>query len=131
MSNATQPQVGEFCWNELMTPDTKKAQAFYSSLLGWTTQEHDIGEMTYTMFMSGDKGIAGMMQTPKDQTTQIPPHWMSYICVADVEDTLTKAKSLGASVKVPVTPVPSMGRFIIIQDPTGAHIAFWQSVKST
>lgn len=128
MSNATQPQAGEFCWNELMTPDTKKAQEFYSSLLGWTTQEHAMGNMTYTMFMSGDKGIAGMMQTPQDQATQIPPHWMSYICVADVEDTLEKAKSLGASVKVPVTPVPGMGRFIIIQDPTGAHIAFWQSV---
>ncbi|MBI2707540.1 MAG: VOC family protein [Proteobacteria bacterium] len=128
MSSATQPQVGEFCWNELMTSDTKKAQAFYTALLGWTTQEHDMGDKTYTMFMSGDKGMGGMMQTPKDQANQIPPHWMSYICVADVEKTLEKAKSLGGTVKVPVTNVPGMGRFIIIQDPTGAHIAFWQSV---
>lgn len=128
MSNTTQIQAGEFCWNELMTPDTKKAQDFYTALLGWTTQDHAMGDMTYTIFMSGDKGVGGMMQTPKDQAHQIPPHWMSYICVEDVEKTLEKAKNLGATVKVPVTNVPDMGRFIVMQDPTGAHIAFWQVI---
>ena len=120
------PQSGEFCWNELITPDPKKAQAFYTALLGWTTQEHNFGEWTYTMFMSGDKSLGGMLQTPKDKIGMIPPHWMSYICVEDIEKTLEKAKTLGAEVKVPVTVVPDMGRFIIIADPTGAHIAFWQ-----
>lgn len=130
MSNNPQLQAGEFCWNELMTPDPKKAQAFYSALLGWTTQEHDMGDMTYTIFMSGEKGLGGMMQIPKEHADHIPPHWMSYICVVDVEKTLEKAVGLGASVKVPVTDVPGMGRFIIMQDPTGAHIAFWQPLES-
>ena len=119
-------QPGEFCWNELMTPDTHKAQEFYTALLGWTTQVHDMGEMKYTIFMSGDKSIGGMLQTPKDKIDQIPPHWMSHICVADLEKTLEKAKELGASIKVPVTDVADMGSFAIITDPTGAHIAFWQ-----
>lgn len=26
------PKQGEFCWNELMTPDTKKAKVFYQAL---------------------------------------------------------------------------------------------------
>jgi len=125
--NKMKPTAGEFCWNELMTSDTKKAKDFYTALLGWTTQTHDMGHMTYTMFMNGDKGIGGMMQIPKEQSDHVPPHWMSYISVEDVEKTLEKAKSLGAEVKVPVTTVPDMGRFVIIQDPTGAHIAFWQS----
>lgn len=129
MSNGI-PQSGEFCWNELMTPDTQKAEAFYTALLGWTTQVHDMGEMTYTMFMSGEKNIGGMLQTPKDKIGQIPPHWMSYICVENVEKTIEKAKALGASIKVPVTNVTDMGAFAIITDPTGAHIAFWQSIKS-
>lgn len=130
MSSNAKPQLGEFCWNELMTPDKKKAQAFYTALCGWTAQDHDMGEMTYTMFMSGDKNIGGMMQIPKDKIDQIPPHWMSYICVEDVEKTIEKAKSLGATVKVPVTNVTDMGRFAVIKDPVGAHIAFWQSTKS-
>jgi predicted enzyme related to lactoylglutathione lyase len=131
MSDAnTKPQIGEFCWNELMTPDTKKAQSFYTTLLGWTAKEHDMGGMIYTMFMQGEKGMGGMMQTPKEKADQVPPHWMSYISVEDVEKTLEKAKSLGANVVMPVTPVADFGRFGIIQDPTGAHVAFWQQVKS-
>ena len=130
MTNNRMPQSGEFCWNELMTPDTKKAQDFYTTLFGWSAQKHDMGGMTYTIFMAGDNNIGGMMQTPPDKAGQVPPHWMSYICVEDVEKTLEKAKNLGATVKVPVTTVPGMGRFAIISDPTGAHIAFWQPLGS-
>ena len=34
MSDNSKPQVGTFCWNELMTSDAKKAQSFYVSLFG-------------------------------------------------------------------------------------------------
>lgn len=30
---------------------------------------------------------------------------------------------------MPATPVSDFGRFAVIQDPTGAHIALWQSTK--
>ena len=127
MSNGDMPQVGEFCWNELMTPDTQKAKEFYTALFGWKVQEME--DMNYTIFMAGEKGVGGMMATPKEKVGQVPPHWMSYICVEDVDKTLAKAKSLGATEKVPVTEVKDMGRLAIIMDPTGAHIAFWQSMK--
>ena len=126
MSDNSKPQVGTFCWNELMTLDTNKAQSFYGDLFGWTTQTHDMGDMTYTMFMSGDKGLGGMMQIPTDMAAQVPPHWMSYICVDEIEATLAKAVQLGAVVLVPVKAAGDMGRLAVVQDPTGAHIAFWQ-----
>lgn len=28
-------KFGSICWSELVTPDAKKAKAFYSSLFGW------------------------------------------------------------------------------------------------
>lgn len=112
-----------------MTEDTKKAQSFYTALLGWTTQDHDMGDMTYTIFMAGDKNIGGMLQTPQDLVGKVPPHWMSYICVKDIDATLEKAKNLGAHVKVPVTNAADKGKFAIMIDPTGAHIAFWQSMQ--
>ncbi|MBS0357828.1 MAG: VOC family protein [Proteobacteria bacterium] len=127
MSDNTTPQYGEFCWNELMTNYTEKAKSFYTTLFNWKTQSHDMGKMTYTMFMSGEKGIGGMLQTPKDKVGQISPHWMSYISVENVDATLEKAESLGAKVKVPATAAGDFGIFAVIEDPTGAHIAFWQS----
>ena len=36
--------VGEFCWNELMTSDTKKAQEFYQDVFGWTSKKLDMGK---------------------------------------------------------------------------------------
>jgi len=126
MSNGTKPQPGEFCWNELMTPDTKKAAAFYTAFLGWTTIDHDMGGMTYTMFMQGEKGMGGMLQTPADKVGQVPAHWMGYVSVENVDKSLEKAKSLGANIVVPKTIAGNMGCFAIIQDPTGAHVGMWQ-----
>jgi len=128
MSNKTS-EHGEFCWNELMTPNVKKAKEFYSELFGWETHDHDMEHMTYTMFKAAGKDIGGMMQIPAGQEQQIPPHWMSYIYVHDLDATVEKAKSLGALIKVDKTQVGDFGRFAIIEDPTGAHIAMWQSLK--
>lgn len=58
-----------------------------------------------------------------------PPHWMSYIGVENVEKTLEDALQLGATLVMPITSVPGKGRFFLITDPTGAHIAFWQNIS--
>lgn len=50
---------------------------------------------------------------------------MSYICVDDIEETVEKAVQPGESVLIPVKTAGEMGRLAIIQDPTGAQIAFW------
>lgn len=122
-----QPRIGEFCWNELATPDVKAAKAFYGELLGWQFTDHDMGEGTYTMIQQKDQSFGGIWHIPNDKQTEIPPHWMGYILVDNLENTLEKAVQLGATVKLPITPVSNMGRFIVVMDPTGAHIAFWQS----
>ncbi len=125
------PNHGEFCWNELMTPDLKKAKEFYKSLLHWESEDQNIGDNTYTMFKAaGNDFIGGMMQIPAGQEKKIPPHWMGYISVDDVDAIIKKAQQLGAKVTVPATNVSDYGRFSVIEDPTGAHVAFWQSLKS-
>ena len=123
-------KYGEFCWNELMTPNPAKAKEFYGSLLGWKTEDVEVNDITYTLIRTGDKEIGGMMQTPKEKQEHVPPHWMSYIYVKSVEETLAKATSLGATVVYPETQAGDYGRFAVIQDPTGAHIAFWQQLKN-
>ncbi len=122
-----QSEQGNFCWNELMTSDTTKAKEFYSKLFGWTCQDHQMPNMTYTMFNNGEKDVGGMLQIPSEEKDNIPPHWMSYVLVTNVDEMTKKAESLGAQVKVPVKPVEGFGRFSILMDPTGAHIALWES----
>jgi len=42
-------QHGAFSWNELMTTDVGAAKAFYGDLFGWTLEDIQAGDMTYTM----------------------------------------------------------------------------------
>lgn len=120
------PKQGDFCWNELMTSDTQNAGKFYGDLFGWTKQEHQMEDCVYTIFNNGDKGVCGMMQTPAEMQGQVPPHWMSYIAVDNLDAVVEKAVSLGAVVKVSAKQAGEFGRLAVLQDPTGAHIAFWE-----
>jgi predicted enzyme related to lactoylglutathione lyase len=117
------PKIGLFSWNELMTSDTKKACDFYTRLLGWTTTEMDMGSAgKYTVFKAGDTQVGGMMAIQKEWGN-VPPHWMSYLTVKDVDDTAKKAEQLGAKILVPPTDIPGIGRFCTFCDPTGAAIS--------
>jgi hypothetical protein len=116
------PAPNTFCWNELMTRDVGACKKFYTQLFGWSTQDVPMGPMTYTLFKIGEKNVGGMMAiTP--QMGPAPPHWLSYVAVSNIEATTRKATELGAKVLVPPTDVPTIGRFAVFQDPSGAVFA--------
>ncbi|MFT4058071.1 MAG: VOC family protein [Legionella sp.] len=120
------PSKGQFCWNELATNDVQRAKEFYSKLLDWEFKEIKSDDMTYTLIRSGNKECGGIWQIPNDQKANIPPHWMAYILVDNVQKTLEQAKKHGATEVKGVTQAGDMGHLAIIMDPTGAHIAFWE-----
>jgi predicted enzyme related to lactoylglutathione lyase len=108
-----------FCWNELSTPDTTKAGDFYSGLFGWGKNVQQMGPMTYTSFINGERP-AGGMYTPSAEMGPIPPHWLVYFAVDDTDGKLKKANELGATTIVPPMDIPGTGRFAVVQDPQGA-----------
>lgn len=112
--------AGGVSWNELMTPDAAKAKAFYTELIGWTAKGRDMGGFEYTVLSKGEDMVGGLMEMSGPEWTGVPPHWMSYVTVADVDATAQKAKDLGGEVKVEPQDIPEIGRFAVIQDPTGA-----------
>ena len=129
MSEKT-PRNGDFCWNELQTTDSQKAAEFYKNLLDWQSNDITMENGSYTIFKNHDNDIAGMMQIASDMKNQISSHWTSYIMVDNLDTIVTKAEKLGAKVQVPITEAGDMGRLAIVQDPTGANIAFWQPNKT-
>jgi len=124
------PDVGDFCWNELATTNVKAAKEFYSKAFGWEFSDHDMDGKTYSMIKHKDKEFAGIWEIPKDQSAHTPPHWMSYITVKNLAESLEKVKKLGATVKAPITQAGDFGQFAIITDPTGANIALWEALKT-
>ena len=111
-------EAGAMIWNELVTSDSAAAIEFYNSVLG-TERGITMGPMDYTLLRAGGTEVAGVLQITEDMGP-IPPHWAVYFGVDDVDQTVSKAQSLGADVYVPPTDIPEIGRFACLADPQGA-----------
>ena len=111
---------------ELQTNDTNKAKNFYKQLFDWKLEDHQIGDMTYTMVQVGEGTGGGIM---KNAIPNAPSFWLAYILVEDVASTTKKAKSLGATVLQEKMEVPNYGWLSVINDPTGAVFGLWEPMK--
>jgi predicted enzyme related to lactoylglutathione lyase len=111
--------LGRHVWSELMTTDTKGAEAFYDKVVGWTSEPFGSSPTPYTRFMrSGGAGVAGLMERPKDMN--MPPFWSMYIAVPKLEDAVNQIKRLGGSGLSEVIDIPTVGRIQMMKDPQGA-----------
>ena len=117
--------TGRFIWHELVTGDVQRALGFYGELFGWRSREMDMGPGgTYTLLSIGDKDVGGIAPPATGQ----PPHWLGYVTSEDVDATAKSAKALGATIVVPPTDIPNVGRFALLIDPQGAAIAPMRSL---
>lgn len=126
-----EPKVGSFCWLELGTTDRASAKAFYSELFGWTGEDSPMGpDMTYTIFRMAGNDTCGVYELMKDQIeAHVPPHWMPYVKTESADASAAKALALGARQVVPPSDIPNVGRFAVVQDPTGAAISVFEPAQ--
>lgn len=123
MSNPFQ-QHGAFSWFELVTSDLEAAQSFYSQLFNWQLEDSHIEGVEYSVINVAGQGVGGILSTTAPQIQgSPPPHWGVYVTVEDVDQTITQAQALGAKILVPPTPIPTVGRFAVFQDPQGAILS--------
>ena len=116
--------AGVFVWDELMTSDVGGAKAFYGEVFGWSAEDVDMGTGKYTLFNAGETNVAGTLSRD-----DIPSHWYPYLATDDVDASTEKAKELGATVYMPPTDIPDMGRFSVLGDPTGATFGLYKSAS--
>jgi uncharacterized protein len=118
-------------WVELVTPDQKAAQEFYTGLFGWAYDDNDMGEMGhyYIATLAGSEigGVSGQMPGMEGH----PGYWGVYLAVDDVDDASAKVEPAGGKVEAGPFDVNDAGRMSAIQDPTGARVGLWQAGKTT
>ena len=84
----------------------------------------------YTLFSKDGAPVAGTFEQPPEQRDQgIPPNWVSYITVDDVDETSRLAREAGGSVVVEPRDVADAGRMSAILDPHGAGFCIWEPRK--
>ena len=118
----SQTSNGRFVWHELHTNDRPKAVKFYSQLMAWETKDVPMGPgEPYSLAILGGKDFAGI--TKSQAGPNVPPHWLPYIAVEDVDASAKKVEALGGKVHSAPMDIPNVGRFAVVADPQGAVFA--------
>ncbi len=111
---------GALCWNELYTKDPEVSKAFYGDLLGWSFMAHP-DTPGYSMIQNNGRMNGGIFTMDEEMSAVMPPMWMPYFSVADIEASAERVKELGGSVFIGPQSAGEVGTFILFTDPQGAH----------
>lgn len=109
---------GRIGWHDLTVPDATAVVDFYARVLG--SGKSPIAMDGYDDFclVDGDDPIGGVCHA-RGGNADIPPVWMVYFTVPDLEAALAQVAEGGGTVLV--TPRPAgNGRFAVFRDPAGA-----------
>jgi len=121
---------GRYLWYELLTSDSAKAMAFYTTVLGWTTEASPIADMPYHLWMRGAAPIGGVMELPPEaKANGAGPHWEAYIGTPDLDGTVAAARKGGAQVLLGPKDLPGIGRLAVLADPGGLVFAAYQPAQ--
>ncbi|MBL9107425.1 MAG: VOC family protein [Myxococcales bacterium] len=121
-------EPGALCWAEVNTRDGAATDLFYKRVFGYAEQKQ-IGDgktFDYTVWQAGGEDVCGrMLMSSPEWPAEIPPHWMIYFDIADVDAACTRVAELGG--KVCHGPFDSPhGRIAVINDPYGVTFSLIQ-----
>ncbi|MGA6986963.1 MAG: VOC family protein [Terriglobales bacterium] len=119
---------GTLCWADLSTSEAKPAADFYSGLFGWQIIADPKDPSGYLHIKNGEHFIGGVPPASHRQPG-VPPHWMAYFQVDDVDASASKAKQMGANLYLPPKSMEGVGRLSVIADPQGAVFAIFKSAR--
>jgi hypothetical protein len=115
---------GKFVWYELMTTDLPAAEKFYTAVIGWTAKDAGVPDMKYTLVSAGSTQVAGLMPVPMPN---MPPAWVGYIAVDDVDAEAAAIKKEGGQIYKEPSDIPGIGRFAAVADPQGVGFCLFKS----
>jgi hypothetical protein len=121
-------QVGQIGWVDLTVEHADQVRDFYQQVVGWTVQPVQMdGYADYSMIGPEGQPAAGVCHA-RGPNASLPPQWMIYIIVANLDDSLAACQRLGGQVIVPARGEAG-SRFAFIQDPAGAVCALFEKAE--
>ena len=117
------PVIGQIEWLDLTVNDASRVKNFYSSVVGWKSDDVDIGSYSdYSIHTpEGRDTVAGICHA-RGPNANLPSQWLVYVRVASVQESADTCKRLGGEV---LDGPWRMGgsNFCVIKDPEGAVMA--------
>ena len=115
--------IGRIEWMDLTVQDASSVRNFYTSVVGWTSSEVEMGHYNDFNINLPDTGdtIAGVCHA-KGGNANLPSQWLVYVRVESVAKSAEQCKKMGG--KVLEGPRRMGGsNFCVIEDPAGAVMA--------
>jgi predicted enzyme related to lactoylglutathione lyase/predicted 3-demethylubiquinone-9 3-methyltransferase (glyoxalase superfamily) len=118
--------ANRFVWYDLMTSDTKAAEAFYRKVVGWEAKDSGMPG-SYTLFSVGSTMVAGLMPIPEDaRQAGVGPAWMGYVGVDDIDVFIARVRQAGGAIHKGPQSIPGVGRFAVAGDRQGAGFMLFE-----
>lgn len=114
-------EPGAFCWNELNSPDPAGAIPFYSGLFGWTIEPFEASPEPYFSIKNGDANNGGIREQGQPG---VPPHWLVYFAVEDIDAAIARVEELGGAKMVGPIDI-QIAKIAVVHDPQGAFFALY------
>lgn len=97
---------------------------FYEAVAGWTPEAVPMGAYSDFVMNADGVAVAGICHA-RGNNADIPPQWLVYITVDDLDHSLAECLRLGGAL-VSGPRSYGGGRFCVIKDPAGAVCAIYQ-----
>lgn len=121
------PKVGQIVWRDLTVTNAEEVKNFYSSVIGWKSQNHDMGDYhDFEIQTPEDEEVVAGVCHARGSNKNIPPQWLMYVYVESVQESAEACLKSGGEV---VDGPRKMGTddFCIIKDPAGAVLGLISS----
>ena len=118
---------GAIAWADLTVSDAGSLRDFYRSVAGWSPGEVSMGDYSdFTMTpIDGGDPVAGICHA-RGVNADLPPVWLIYIVVEDLEKSLAACRDGGGEVLMGPKGMGPGSSYAVIRDPAGAVSALYQ-----
>lgn len=122
--------AGSIAWADLTTTLAPQLREFYEQVAGWRADPVPMDGGAYNDFnmipaAEGAQPVAGICHAT-GANAGLPPVWLLYVLVDDLDHSLAQCTALGGTVVRPPAGAKAP-RFAVIRDPAGAHLALYQA----
>lgn len=121
------PKHGTINWTDLTIPNAEEVKEFYKTVIGWTEQAIPMkdGDEEYNDFvmLHSENGAAGGICHSKGTNLGIPPQWIPYISVNDIEKRKNLAIEHGGEILKEQLNKDGELYYVIMKDISGAIFA--------
>lgn len=126
MAEREQTPIGAITWADLTVKDAGTIRDFYSRVVGWKFASVTMGDYDdYCMNLpSSGQTVAGICHA-RGPNVDLPPQWLVYIVVEDVNASAARCVEFGGTVIVGPKQMGNQGRYCVIKDPAGAVAALF------